>query len=196
MKKLLSVFLFALVLILAACGNSEPEKETLEVEEPQEQEEVEKDEPVVEVVPVESEEQDKTQEDDSATNEEPVVEKDSSKELAGQIEKAVKDIAKEDFRKTEITEVRVNKDLSVDEERYIVLVNLRWDVKNKPKMTNEMLQQYSDHLAAKMADFELIYEFVEFWEVPYLKEGDVILKKTYENTGNGMFLKDEVNLIQ
>lgn len=46
MKKLLSAFLLTIALILGACGNDEPEKEKSEVEEPQVQDEVEKDDPV------------------------------------------------------------------------------------------------------------------------------------------------------
>lgn len=124
------------VLVLAACGNDDALGD--EVASDQQDD------------PVDEEEPDDTEGDASGGG------------LAGEIEKAIKEIAKEDFRKTEITEFRVNKDLSVDEERYIVLVDLRWDVKNKPKMTNEMLQEYSNHLAAKMAEFGLIYEFVGF----------------------------------
>ena len=93
---------------------------------------------------------------------------------------------------TDITNIEINKDASVDEERYIVLVNLKWDVKNKPKTTKDMLDMYSDHLAAKLADNELIHELVLFWEVPYHKEGQSILKRTYQNKEDGMYLEDEV----
>lgn len=127
--------------------------------------------------------------EESKVEEEPAAETEEDK-----IKKAIEEIVKEDFRKTEIIDLRVNQDASGEEERYIVLVYLKWDVKNSAKTTQDMLNQYSDHLAAKMADNKLIYELVEFWEVPYHKEGETILKKTYENKEAGMFLKDEMNM--
>lgn len=74
MKKLLSVFLLAFILVLAACGSDdsktkdEPEKETPEVEESTKQDEVKKDEPVVEEEP---ENQDEAQENGSTIDEKP-----------------------------------------------------------------------------------------------------------------------------
>lgn len=183
LKKLFSLCLVVFLFLLTACGN----EDALEKETPTE-DEVVSEQQEESAVEEEAEEQESEEQDDAKDDE-------SAEALADEIEKAIKEIAEEDFRKTEITEVRVNKDLSVEEERYIVLVDLRWDVQNKPKTTNEMLQQYSDHLAAKMTDFDLIYEFVQFWQVPYLKEDEVILKKTYENTNDGMFKKHEVNMI-
>lgn len=54
MKKILSMLLLSLVLVLSACGSDEPEKETLEVEDTPKQDEVEKGEPAEEE-PVEEE---------------------------------------------------------------------------------------------------------------------------------------------
>lgn len=101
-------------------------------------------------------------------------------------------IVADDMNATEVTNVEINEDASVDEERYIVLVDLEWDVKNSASTTKDMLDMYSDHLAAKLADDELIYNLVLFWTVPYHNEDDSILKRTYENKDDGMYLDDEV----
>lgn len=108
-----------------------------------------------------------------------------------EIESKIKEIVDEDLNSTVVTELNVNEDASVDEERYIVLVDLEWSVKNKPDTTKEMLDMYGDHLAAKMADNNLIHELVIFWEVPYHKEEETILKRTYENKEGNMYLEDE-----
>lgn len=105
---------------------------------------------------------------------------------------AVEDIVDEDLDNTTITDLRINEDASIDEERYIVLVDVEWDVKNKPKTTKDMLDMYSDHLAASLADNELVYELVLFWTVPYHNEDESILKRTYQNKNDGMYLEDEM----
>ena len=123
---------------------------------------------------------------------EPEEELDELQDNIDEIEYKINNVVDADLDNTSITKLRVNADASVDEERYIVLVDLEWDVKNKPKMTKEMLDMYSDHLAAKVADNELVYELVMFWTVPYHNEDESILKRTYENRDGGMFLEDEM----
>lgn len=110
--------------------------------------------------------------------------------IEDEIKDEVNHIVDEDLDDTEVTEIRVNEDASVDEERYIVLVNLTWNVNNKPKRTAEMINMYSARLAVNLEDYDKIYELVDFWEVPYHKEGTNIIKNTYENTDDGMERKD------
>lgn len=129
---------------------------------------------------------------DSINNIEIEDDSDASSDSINEIEKDVENIVNKDLDDTSITDIRINEDASIDEERYIVLVDLEWDVQNKPKTTKEMLDMYSDHLAANLSDSELIYELVLFWTVPYHNEDDSILKRTYENKDEGMFLGDEV----
>ena len=71
MKKILSMLLLSLVLVLSACGSDEPEKETPEVEDTPKQDEVEKDEPAEEE-PVE-EEPEEDGESNEETNDEPAI---------------------------------------------------------------------------------------------------------------------------
>lgn len=68
MKKLLSVFLLAFVLVLSACSDDEPEKETPKAEEAPQQDEVKKGEPVEKVdEPVEPEESEESEESEEAS---------------------------------------------------------------------------------------------------------------------------------
>lgn len=53
---------------------------------------------------------------------------------------------------TKLDSLNVNENLGTDsEEDVIVLANLSWSTKNLEKMTREMLEMYSNHLAAKLA---------------------------------------------
>lgn len=128
-------------------------------------------------------------EDDSNDDE---LEEDPTEYNTSEIELNIKNVVDADLNNTTITELRVNEDASVEEERYIVLVDLEWDVKNGASTTKEMLDMYSDHLAASLTDNELIYELVLFWTVPYHNENDSILKRAYENKDGGMYLEDEM----
>lgn len=133
--------------------------------------------------------------DESDTEESNNVDNDSESEPAddtSEIELEIESVVNADLNDTSITNIRVNEDMSADEERYIVLVDLSWSVKNTPGTTKDMLDMYSDHLAAKLTDHKSIYELVLFWTVPYHKEDDSILKRTYENKEKGMYLTDEV----
>ena len=182
MKRKLFILLSALILVLTACGGKEEStKDTNQDAEETEQKEEQKEKK-------EPKEKDNT----DAKKEEKKKEEKKPKETKGsKIEKAVKGVVDSDLNSTTINELTINEDASVDEERYIVLANLKWDVKNTANLTKDMLDMYSDHLAAKLADDKNIHELVIFWEVPYHKEGDTILKKTYQNDSDGMYLSDE-----
>jgi len=197
---------FSALLILVACGPNEELEEEISDKDRQidkQQKEVDTLEREVRRLKIEiesledPEEEEQEDEADEAEIEDEEVsaseeeDDDDSQENIDDIESDVNNIVDEDLDNTSITELRINEDASTDEERYIVLVDLEWDFKNKPNTTKDMLDMYSDHLAAKMADNDLIYELVLFWEVPYHKEDDTILKRTYENKDGGMHLTDE-----
>lgn len=141
----------------------------------------------------ESEKSDEVVEDTAESDDSENEKEQEDEELTAseEIESKIKEIVDEDLNSTFVIELDVNEDASVDEERYIVLVDLEWSVKNKPDTTKEMLDMYSDHLAAKMADNDLVHRLVIFWEVPYHKEEETILKRTYENKEGNMYLEDE-----
>lgn len=101
------------------------------------------------------------------------------------IQKAVEVIINEDLKNTSIKQLMVNENLGVDDGSFIVLPHLKWDVKNSAKTTKEILEMYSDHLAAKLADYE-VSDVTVFWEVPHHLEGNNIAKFNYQKTPNGM----------
>lgn len=135
--------------------------------------------------------------EDAAEETEAVEESDDTDEAAEvptsrdeEISHIVESIIDEDLDNTEISEIKVNENMGLEDGSYIVLPHLIWDVKNKPKTTKEMIEMYSDHLAAKLADEDDISEITVFWEVPYHKEGDNIIKHGYEREGDGMAITE------
>jgi hypothetical protein len=166
--------------------SSEEASEEVEEEESQEADDEESNE---EEQSEESEETERSSEEESADDD--LEEADQTQSKADKIGEQVNGIVEEDLDSTTITDLRINEDASVDEERYIVLVDLEWDVMNSASTTKDMLDMYSDHLAASLADDELIHEVALFWTVPYHNENDSILKRTYENRDGGMYLDDE-----
>lgn len=97
-----------------------------------------------------------------------------------------------EYDRTTVNRVEINEDLGTDAEGdYIALVYLTWDVKNKPDMTETMLQMYSDDLAASLAtDHPEVQEVAIFWQVPYL--GTNTSKWSYERRDGAMYATDKV----
>lgn len=108
------------------------------------------------------------------------------------IEKTIKDRVSDKYSGTVIKKIDINENLGTDDEDdYIVLPHLKWDVKNKPKMTREMLEMYSDDLAATLAKHTNITEITIFWEVPYHLEGNNVAKMSYSRSGDGMAIEEK-----
>lgn len=108
------------------------------------------------------------------------------------IEKTIKDRVSDEYRGTVIKKIDINENLGTDDEDdYIVLIHLKWDVKNKPKMTRKMLEMYSDDLAATLAKHTNITEITIFWEVPYHLEGNNVAKMSYSRSGDGMAIGEK-----
>lgn len=106
------------------------------------------------------------------------------------IQNEINRIVSEDFNKTDINKVDVNLNAGRDDGSYIVLPHLVWNVKNREGMTRDMLKQYSDHLAATLADIDEVSEITVFWEVPYHKENTNIAKYEYNRLAEGMAIGD------
>ena len=184
------VWLIAVVIIIAiATGGEDDEEETSEsvtddvVDEQKEDGDADVD------TQLDEEQEDLDQLDQDADIDKEEVEK-KEINLDEEIEKIVENIVKNDLNSTEINKIGVNENMGLEDGSYIVLPHLKWNVKNKEKTTREMLEMYSDHLAAKLADESDISEITVFWEVPYHKEGDNIAKFMYERSGNGMAKTD------
>lgn len=130
-----------------------------------------------------------TQENESQEkkdNEEPA---DLSRE--DEIENLISEIVEDDFMATEIKEIAVNPDLGKEDGNFIILPKFKWEMSNKTKKTREMLEEYSDHLAAKLANESDINEITIFWEVPYHLEDENVAKYSYERAGDKMTLGEK-----
>lgn len=103
-----------------------------------------------------------------------------------EIQAIIQSVLDEDLSNTEVNEIKVNVNAGLEDGSYIVLPHLTWTTKNKADTTRDMLKQYSDHLAAKLADETDISEITVFWEVPYHKENDNVAKYEYAREGDGM----------
>ncbi len=107
-----------------------------------------------------------------------------------EIQEVVQGILDEDIKNTEVREIKVNENLGLEDGSYIVLPHLTWEVSNKAKTTREMLEQYSDHLAAKLADETDISEVTIFWEVPYHLEDSNAAKFSYTREDDKMMVDE------
>lgn len=176
-------FITVIVLfILAAIGAAMDEDEEVQkVKNVESVDQTEADEEPAEIV---TEDEDKTDLEFEEVTEDVVEEPEVTRE--DEIRDAVEAIIKEDLNSTNIKEVKVNLHMGRDDGTYLVLPHLKWNVKNRAKTTREMLQMYSDNIAAKLADEEDVSEITIFWEVPYHQEGDNVAKYEYTRAGNNM----------
>lgn len=127
-----------------------------------------------------------------ADNWEAYEKKQAKEEEIKDIEKTIKDRVSDEYSRTVIKKIDINENLGTDDEDdYIVLPHLKWDVENKPKMTREMLETYSDDLAATLAKHTNITEITIFWEVPYHLEGNNVAKMSYSRSGDGMAIGEK-----
>ena len=128
----------------------------------------------------------KPKEETKPVKKEVIIEPDSKEE----IKKIVKNIVSTDLSETKINDLTVN-NYQGEENKYIVLPHLKWEVENSKKTTVEMLEMYSDNIAAKLYEQPGIEEITVFWEVPYHLEGENIAKFNYTRTTTGMAKNDK-----
>lgn len=111
-----------------------------------------------------------------------------------QIEADLRKIVEDNYSSTDMTELTLNENLGTeDEDDYVALVYLTWDVTNSANMTKQMLALYSEDLAARVGnDLETITDLAIFWTVPYYSETTTAAKYSYERTDEGMYQTDAV----
>ncbi len=73
----------------------------------------------------------------------------------------VKKIVSADLMQTKISEILVN-NYQAEDNKYIVLPHLKWDAQNSKKTTVEILEMYSDNIAAKLYEQPGIEEITVF----------------------------------
>ncbi len=111
-----------------------------------------------------------------------------------EIETAFRQIVKEKYDKTDVDRITLNKNLGTEDndQDYVALVYLTWNVKNGADMTKRMMAMYSEDLAARTAtNIPNISELCVFWTIPYYDENDTSVKYSYERRDSGMYQTDE-----
>ncbi|MEC0271938.1 hypothetical protein [Peribacillus frigoritolerans] len=103
-----------------------------------------------------------------------------------EIEETVNSIIDKNYSHTTVNEMEVNENLGLNDGSYIVLPYLKWDAMNNAKRTKNLIEMYSDDLAANLAEEDDISELTIFWEVPYHLEGKNVAKFTYTKNGDSM----------
>ena len=137
------------------------------------------------VSPEEVASEDKSTESDTKPKDESAPKEEQPKDVKEEIKGVVEAIVSDDLKRTNIKDVTVN-NYQGEEGKFIVLPYLEWEVKNSKDTTVEMLEMYSDNLAAKLYEQEDIEEITIFWEVPYHLEGDNVAKFNYKRSDMGM----------
>lgn len=123
--------------------------------------------------------------------EQPPKEESPKDQAAARIKSKVNEYVSTYYANTNIDSITVNDDLGTDQENdYIVLVNLTWNVKNSGKTSKEMLDMYSSDMAARMyKDLPEAQELCIFWTVPYLNGK---AKISFERANGGMKYTDKM----
>lgn len=193
-RRYLFVLLSALIFVfVAGCSEEEIAAYKADKEQAKEEKRIEKEQKKAEK---EQEKKDKEEEkavaeEEKRKEEQAKEEADQEKEAAEEIADLVKTIVKEDLEKTKVLDVQVNENLGKADGSYIVMPNLKWTRKNGADRTKEMLEMYSDNIAAKLAGQNDVSEITVFWEVPYHRKDDNVAKFMYERSGESMIKMDQ-----
>ncbi|HEY9571255.1 MAG TPA: hypothetical protein VIR26_09670 [Metalysinibacillus sp.] len=112
------------------------------------------------------------------------------------INQTVEGVIADDLSNVTIKKIDINEHMGRNDGTFIVLPHLKLDAKNSASTTLKILEQYSDHLAAKLADDKNVSEITVFWEVPSHLEGDNVAKFMYERSGDDMAKVDKWTLLR
>ena len=112
------------------------------------------------------------------------------------IKQTVEGVIADDLSNVTIKKIDINEHAGRNDGTFIVLPHLKLDAKNSASTTLKILEQYSDHLAAKLADITEVSEITVFWEVPSHLEGDNVAKFMYERSGDDMAKVDKWSVLQ
>lgn len=99
---------------------------------------------------------------------------------SSEIEQIVK-LRAEEYPECKIKELNVNLEYGSEDEKYIIMAYLEWNRKNSLKKIKELIQIYSDDLAAYLAGRrDDISEIYVFWMIPEYYGEDVAAKSSYD----------------
>ncbi|APT48081.1 hypothetical protein [Bacillus safensis] len=107
----------------------------------------------------------------------------------------IKKIIEENYKTTSIEKIEINEDMGASEKnKLIALVYLSFDALNTSKTAYNMVEMYSDDLAANIGkDNDTVNQIAVFWKVPYIDEEETVAKFSYERSGKQMKITDKVS---
>ncbi|MCM3045227.1 MULTISPECIES: hypothetical protein [Bacillus] len=107
----------------------------------------------------------------------------------------IKKIIEENYKTTSIEKIEINEDMGASEKnKLIALVYLSFDALNTSKTAYNMVEMYSDDLAANIGkDNDTVNQVAVFWKVPYIDEEETVAKFSYERSGEHMIITDKVS---
>ncbi|MGE1234081.1 hypothetical protein ACQJ0G_01460 [Bacillus altitudinis] len=110
----------------------------------------------------------------------------------------IKTIIKEKYKTTSIEKIEINEDMgSSEKNKLIALVYLSFDALNTSKTAYNMVEMYSDDLAANIGkDNDTVNQIAVFWKVPYIDEDETLAKFSYERSGEHMIITDKVSSLK
>lgn len=108
------------------------------------------------------------------------------------IKAKLKEYVNTHYKNTTIDDITINPDLGTEKDGdYVALVRLTWNVQNRGKTSKEMLNMYSEDMAARTyEDLPEVQELAVFWTVPYLNNGNA--KISFERANGGMKFTDTI----
>ncbi|WP_280150118.1 hypothetical protein P5485_012835 [Bacillus pumilus] len=110
----------------------------------------------------------------------------------------IKKIIEENYRTTSIEKIEINEDMGASEKnKLIALVYLSFDALNTSKTAYNMVEMYSDDLAANIGKGnDTVNQIAIFWKVPYIDEEETVAKFSYERSGKQMKITDKVSSLK
>lgn len=118
--------------------------------------------------------------------------------LKSDAEYDIKSIVEDNYTTASIEEIEINEDMGSEKpNKLIALVHLSFDAKNSAQTSYNMVEMYSDDLAAKIGlENDTVNQIAVFWKVPYIDEDETLAKFSYERSGEHMIITDKVSSLK
>ncbi|MDM5299472.1 hypothetical protein QUF51_15070 [Bacillus pumilus] len=125
-------------------------------------------------------------------------EEDKLESLKSDAEYEIESIVEVNYTTASIEEIEINEDMGSEKpNKLIALIHLSFDVKNSAQTSYNMVEMYSDDLAAKIGtENDTVNQIVVFWKVPYIDEEETVAKFSYERSGEQMKITDKVSSLK
>lgn len=117
--------------------------------------------------------------------------------LKNEAEYEIESIVEDNYKAASIEKIEINQDMSTDQDnKLIALVYLSFDFKNSAQTSYNMVEMFSDDLAAKIgSDNESISQLSVFWKVPYISDKSAA-KFSYERSGDNMIIQSKSTILK